>query len=65
MGKIYKRKRRSCKMCKPHKMGWAPKETKRQMQEREIAEKESRALHRDDDGEPVSNSDLDFYLDER
>ena len=27
MGKIYKRKRRSCPMCKPHKVGWAKKNT--------------------------------------
>jgi hypothetical protein len=25
MGKVYKRKKRSCSMCKPHKMGIAPK----------------------------------------
>ncbi len=25
MGAIYKRKRRSCKLCKPHKMGFADK----------------------------------------
>ena len=23
MRKVYKRKRRSCALCKPHKMGWA------------------------------------------
>jgi len=25
MRKVYKRKRRSCKLCKPHKMGLAPR----------------------------------------
>jgi hypothetical protein len=25
MGSVYKKKRRSCAMCKPHKMKWAPK----------------------------------------
>jgi hypothetical protein len=25
MGKVYKDKRRSCAMCKPHKRGWEPK----------------------------------------
>lgn len=33
MGSIYKRKRRSCAMCKPHKMGWEPK---RKLREREL-----------------------------
>ncbi len=25
MGRKYKRKKRSCSMCKPHKMGWSDK----------------------------------------
>ena len=25
MGKVYKRKRHTCALCKPHKMGWAPR----------------------------------------
>lgn len=33
MGKVYKRKRRSCAMCKPHKVGWEPK---RKDKEREL-----------------------------
>ena len=24
MGGVYRRKRRSCALCKPHKVGWAP-----------------------------------------
>lgn len=31
MGKVYKRKRRSCAMCKPHKMGWSPKRTNKEV----------------------------------
>ena len=24
MGRVFKRKRHSCALCKPHKMGWSP-----------------------------------------
>lgn len=34
MGAIYKRKRRSCGLCKPHKRGWAPKHKDREQQAR-------------------------------
>jgi hypothetical protein len=45
MGSVYKRKRRSCKMCKPHKMGWAPKKKLKEIQlikefKKELKEKE-------------------------
>ncbi len=30
MGKVYKRKRRSCGLCKPQKTGWAPRLKERQ-----------------------------------
>jgi hypothetical protein len=30
MGSVYKRKRHSCKMCKPHKIGWMPKLSSKQ-----------------------------------
>ena len=40
MGKVYKTKRHSCPMCKPHKMGGAPKHTDRQRMETALAEQE-------------------------
>jgi hypothetical protein len=40
MGKIYKRKRRSCAMCKPHKMGGAPADTDKQRAEVKFSERE-------------------------
>lgn len=36
MGAVYKRKRRSCPMCKPHKMGWEPKATDKQRQQDKV-----------------------------
>lgn len=42
MGKIYKRKRRSCPLCKPHKTGGADKLTPRERQEANLAEEEMR-----------------------
>jgi len=30
MGTIYKKKKRSCSMCKPHKMHWADKKTNKE-----------------------------------
>jgi hypothetical protein len=33
MGAVYKRKRRSCAMCKPHKVGWSPKRSDRGRQD--------------------------------
>jgi hypothetical protein len=44
MGKVYKNKKgSSCKMCKPHKNGWAPKKSrkvrgKEEQMEREVKE---------------------------
>ena len=32
MGAVYKKKRRSCPMCKPHKMGWEPKQKRKYRQ---------------------------------
>jgi len=42
MGKIYKRKRRSCALCKPHKTGGADKLKPHQRQELTLAEAEMR-----------------------
>jgi predicted RNA-binding Zn-ribbon protein involved in translation (DUF1610 family) len=44
MGKIYKRKRRSCSLCKPHKTGIVDKMTARARQEATFAEKEIREV---------------------
>lgn len=41
MGKVYKRKRHSCKLCKPHKMGWEKRYTKKEQDKRKRMEKES------------------------
>lgn len=38
MGKVYKRKRRSCCLCKPHKMGWEPKVKLRQRELQRVHE---------------------------
>lgn len=47
MGKVYRRKRRSCAMCKPNKMGGEPARTPRELMEAQQAEKEiRRALRR-------------------
>jgi len=41
MGKIYKDKKgSSCKLCKPHKNGWAKKKTAKQSNLEKVAEKE-------------------------
>jgi hypothetical protein len=45
MRKNYKRKRRSCSLCKPHKMGWdkrwkAQEAARRQVMERTIRDRE-------------------------
>lgn len=40
MGAQYKTKRRSCPMCKPQKMGWAPKHTSKERMLRREAIKE-------------------------
>lgn len=37
-----KTKRRSCTLCKPHKMGWAPKDTTKQQGDERAAEAEIR-----------------------
>ena len=44
MGKVYKRKRHSFALCKPHKMGWAPKLKEKQMFLRKVHEAQIRAL---------------------
>ena len=43
MGRIYKRKRRSCGLCKPHKTGWAPRLKEKQATLRKVHEKDMRA----------------------
>ena len=40
MGKIYRRKARSCGLCKPNKVGGADKKTARERQAQTIAERE-------------------------
>ena len=40
MGKIYRRKRHSCGLCKPNKMGWAPARTDRERMEEQQAQRE-------------------------
>jgi hypothetical protein len=40
MGKVYKRKRHSCSLCKPHKMHISPKHTDRQRMEQREANRE-------------------------
>ncbi|MBI2062012.1 MAG: hypothetical protein HYT87_20005 [Nitrospirae bacterium] len=40
MGAVYKRKRRSCGLCKPHKKGLAPKKTPQLRAEEEAMKKE-------------------------
>ncbi len=42
MGKVYKRKRRSCAMCKPHKMGWDPKQSSKQRELDKVHREEMR-----------------------
>jgi hypothetical protein len=43
VGKVYKRKRHSCGLCKPHKVGWAPRLKKKQRALFELHETEIRA----------------------
>jgi hypothetical protein len=40
MGAVYKKKRRSCPLCKPHKMGLAPKNKPQERQAQRLAKKE-------------------------
>lgn len=47
MGKIYKRKRRSCCLCKPHKTGHAKRWTPKELQERKLKEKEAKDARSD------------------
>ena len=49
MGKQYKRKRRSCALCKPHKMGWDKKRTPQQAALLKTHEKEMGHDYREDD----------------
>lgn len=46
MGKVYKRKRRSCGLCKPHKTGWAPRFKDRQRGLQKVHESEMKAVLR-------------------
>ena len=46
MGKVYKRKRRSCAMCKPHKMGGENKRTDKQEERRKADDEEMREATR-------------------
>jgi len=41
MGKVYKDKKgSSCKMCKPHKAGWAPKQKEKERLKSKVVQKE-------------------------
>ena len=42
MGKIYKRKRKSCCLCKPHKTGHAKRWKAKELQTRKIKQKEAK-----------------------
>jgi len=42
MGSVYKRKRHSCGLCKPHKVGWAPKLAHKATQLKREHERETR-----------------------
>ena len=44
MGKIYKRKRRSCPLCKPHKTGHAKRWTAKELQLRKLKDKEAKDI---------------------
>jgi len=45
MGKVYKDKKgSSCKMCKPHKNGWAPKRKEKERLKEKIVQKEIKEL---------------------
>lgn len=48
MGKIYKRKRRSCHTCKPHKMGWADKKKYKDRKTQVLDEKEMKEAKQGD-----------------
>ena len=48
MGAIYKRKRHSCAMCKPHKMGWADKKKIKERKEIEEFKKQKRQILKGD-----------------
>lgn len=49
MRKNYKRKRRSCSLCKPHKMGWDKRWKAKEAARRRIME---RAIKGREDNEP-------------
>ena len=51
MGKIRRRKLRSCKFCKPHKMGLADKKTAKERNEKTIAEREIKESTKNRGGE--------------
>jgi len=40
MRKQYKQKKKSCAMCKPHKMGWSNRWKKKEQEQMEIDEEE-------------------------
>jgi len=42
MGRIYRRKRRSCPMCKPNKTGGAPRWTDKELDKIQRMEKEAK-----------------------
>lgn len=44
MGKVYRRKRRSCAMCKPNKTGGAPARTAKERAKEAAADREIRAV---------------------
>lgn len=44
MGAVYKKKRHSCAICKPHKMRGEPKRTPRERQKLKLAKQEIRKV---------------------
>ena len=40
MGAVYKKKKRSCPCCKPNKVGWAKKFSKKELEKRKATKKE-------------------------
>jgi len=49
MGAIYKRKDRSCPMCKPHKMGWEDKKKYKERQTIKELDKEIKEVKKEEE----------------
>jgi len=47
MRKTYKRKRRSCALCKPHKVGWGKRWKPKEAAQRILMERECSILQRE------------------